>query len=83
MDINTLWTCFLSFMGACALLVISAIIWFVRLEGKVKSNEKVFDLFMQNSKEKDEKIESSINKIYDLIRKVEKVVNQMQGASSR
>ena len=79
MDIDTLWTCFFSLIGGVALYAIVAVIWFVRLEGKVKSNEKVFNMYVENSIKRDDKIEQSIDNLFSITRKIEEMVNRLTG----
>jgi hypothetical protein len=42
----------------------------------MKTNEKLFLQFQENSKEKDKVIEKSIDKLFELMRKVEEMVNR-------
>jgi hypothetical protein len=66
-------------LSGIALYAILAVIWFVRLEGKVRANKELFLQFQEHSKEKDEKIEHSIDKLFDIVRKVEKIANNLEG----
>lgn len=81
-EIGLIWTTLISIMGALAVYAVGAVICFVRLEGKVKMNEGMFKQFQDNSKAKDEKIDASIDKLFDLVRKVEKIANNIDGRLS-
>jgi hypothetical protein len=76
---NSIWVTLFSLIGAIALYAIIAVIWFIRLEGKVKTNEQLFKQFQDHSKRKDDKIENSINQLYDLVRKVDSIANNLKG----
>jgi len=49
-------------------LIIAAIIWFIRLEGKVKTQEKVFELFQKQCDKNQEKIDKAQTELFSLIR---------------
>lgn len=59
---------------------ISIIVWLVRLEAKVRTNQLLFNQFVEESKEQRREMKSGMDKMIDLQRKTEQVVNQIKGS---
>jgi len=89
-EITTLWMVFISTMGGCVLYAILAVIWYMKLNGKVEANymslcdkikgvEKVVELYIAAAKERDERIEKDMDNLFDLTRKIENIVARIEG----
>lgn len=81
-QVEAIWDTFWYMIGGSILYGIFAVIWYIRLEGKVRTNEKVFEMFMKNSEKKDEEVDKAIQNLYDLTRRVENVANRLLGRSN-
>ena len=62
-----------------AVPVIGGVIWLIRLEGKVKMNEKLFCMYKKIASEHEKKLDNSLNELYILIGEIQKSVSRIEG----
>jgi len=74
-SIDMLWTIVGSVIVYAFLYSITGVIWSIKLEGKVKANKEVFNLFKEQIVKQDEKMEENMDKLGALIRRVERTVD--------
>lgn len=60
-------------------MAVSIIVWLVRLEGKVKTLEKVFNLYRETGLKTEETIDKAIQQLFDLVREVKSIVDEIKG----
>ena len=59
--------------------IVGGVIWLIRLEAKVKTNEKLFSEFKEYEKDREEKLDNSLSKIYSMIGDVQQSVSRIEG----
>lgn len=64
-------------------LILAGLVWFVRLEGKVKSNELLFDYFKEQSEKNCKETKDSIDNLFTLLREATALLNEMKGCMRR
>jgi hypothetical protein len=60
-------------------LLLAGLIWFVRLEGKVKANELLFEYFKEQSEKNCKETRDSIDQLFALLRDATALLNEMKG----
>lgn len=78
-SLDMLWTLFFSSIGGTIVYSIGAVIWGVKLGGRVRSNENLFHAFCEASEKRDERLYNSIENIQRDQMELNKMVSNIQG----
>jgi hypothetical protein len=76
-QISTIWTTLFSSIGGIVVYCASGVIWAVRLGGKVQTQKELFNMFLEHSKEKDKKLDESIEKLFEYQRELDKTISKI------
>lgn len=60
-------------------ILIGPVIWLIRLEGRMNTQEKLFQQYVEHEKEKCDKIEKSIDDLFDITRRIETATAKIEG----
>ena len=63
--------------------LLAGLVWFVRLEAKVKSNEQLFEYFKEQSEKNCKETRDSIDHLFTLLRDATALLNEMKGIVKR